>query len=304
MPSSNKPATKTTTQTKSPWAPAQPHLQSVLSRSGELAGDMSNWTPTYSDATQQGISGMQQAGQGPTGGYDAMSQVVPGAAQGFGTGLDQLRRVAQGGNLDGNPYLDASLQAGRDSVANNVNGQFSAAGRYGSGAHTASLTKGLGELETQARFQNYNNERAAQDRAAMALQSGGFQGANMAGQYDQAAIRPAQYNLAAGELQDTQARAIQQAPMNALNWQAGMVNPIAGQGGTSVGTEQTVQPSNKFGQILGGIQMGAGLLSGNPFAALGGLSSMFGPAAGPEGSTGYTAPSSYRGSWGNLVGGV
>lgn len=308
MPSSNKPATTTTKQERSPWAPAVGNLQTVLDRSADLAGTSSNWVPTYSQSTMGGIGGLEgyasTIAQNGSSAARALDPVVSGSVGGFGAGLGQLSQVAGGGYLNANPYLDQALSAGRDAVANKVNSVFSGAGRYGSAAHTGALTRELGNLESQARMGQYNQERTAQDSAARALYGGGFQGAGMGGALDAANLTPYQLMLQAGALRDQQSEQERTAPMRSTEWLAQMTNPIASMGGRTEGTQTTVQPTNRMSQIMGGVQMGLGLLAApmtggmSLIGAGNGLMNMMG------GGGGYTAPPSYRGSWGNLVGGV
>lgn len=284
----------TTTQTtqqsssRSPWAPTVQPLTGIVQNAETLAGDPSRWTPQYSGTTMAGIAGLENAAANGSGAFSALNSVVPGSTAGFGTGLGQLSQAAQGGYLNANPYFDAALNASRDQIANRVNSQFTGAGRYGSGAHAGTLTRELGNLEAQARFQNYNTERGAQDAAARTLYGGGFQGASMGGALDQAEINPALLQLQAGNLRDQMLNASRTAPMSALEWQSRMTTPIAGLGGdsTSTGTQtsQTVQPTNWLTTGLGIGQMGLGMLT-----APGGASLM-GTAAAPTllgGMTGY-----------------
>jgi len=282
MGSKNQTSTTTTSQQHAPWAPAQGNLQTVLDKSGELAGDMSRWTPTYSGSTMTGIQGLETAAQNGSAAAGTLGQIIPQSTEGFGVGTDQLMKTASGGMIGANPYLDAALNAGRESISNNVNGVFAGAGRYGSAAHTGALTKGLGDLEMQARMANYETERAAQENAARTLTSAGFSGASMSPQLDAANLMPAQLQLQAGGLRDQIATAERTAPMTAQQWLASQSVPIAGLGGSSSGTatQTTKTPSNTLGMILGGAQMGLGLLSGNPMMAMGGGSSLLGGMGG------------------------
>jgi len=264
MPSKSKPATTTTTQERSPWAPAQDNLKTVLGNASTLSGDVSNFTPTYSGSTQAGIAGLEGAAPNLTGARDALGNVVPGSTAGFGVGLGQMTDVASGAMLGANPYLDQVIAQSREGVTNAVNGQFAGAGRYGSAAHTGALTKGLGQMEMNARMGNYTTERAAQDNAARGLYGGGFQGAAMGGALDQAQLTPYQVMLQAGALRDAQSEAERTAPLRATEWLNAQSLPIAGAGGSATGTATIVQPSNPLGTILGGAQMGLGLLAGGP----------------------------------------
>lgn len=293
MPSSNKPAVKETKQEQSPWAPAQGNLNTVLSNSASLAGNLGNFTPNYSNSTMAGIQGLETAANaGPGAASQALGQIVPGSTEGFNTGMGQLSSVANGSFLNSNPYLDSALNAGRDAITNKVNSTFAGAGRYGSAAHTDTLTRGLGDLESQARMGQYNQERTAQDNAARTLYGGGFQGGALSGQLDSANLQPAQLNLQAGALRDQQSAATQQAPLNATQWLAQMTNPIAGMGGSTNQTQTQQQQNNPLTQWLGVGQMGLGLLTGNPVSGAQGLLSMFG------GNRGTTIPgTAANGGW-------
>lgn len=287
----NKPATTTTTQsqTRNPWDPAIAPLTGIINRSQALAGDMSNWTPTTSGQTMAGIQGLTDAANaGPTGGFEALNTVVGGSQRGFDTGLGTLTNAATGGTLNANPYLDDVINRTTNDIATRVNGQFTAGGRYGSGAHTATLAKEIGNTVGNMRLANYGTERAAQDNAARTLYGGGFTGAGFGTTLDNQAIRPALLNLQAGEIADRISNAERMAPMNAVQWQAGITNPIATMGGTSnsVGTSQTVQPTNWLTTGLGLGMSALGAMSGNPMAManlgsnLGGLMSGLGGGGG------------------------
>lgn len=64
-----------------------------------------------------------------------------------------------------NPYLDAMYGRAADQVTSSVNGNFAQAGRYGSGAHTASLTEGLGNMATDIYGGAYEADRGRQMQA-------------------------------------------------------------------------------------------------------------------------------------------
>lgn len=267
----NKPSTTTTTNTatKNPWDPTIAPLTGIVNQAQTLAGDVGNFTPTTSSQTQSGIDMLTRLSQGgPTAGNQALNNVVGGSGQGFNTGLGQLSSVANGGMLNSNTYLDPVINRTMNDTADKVNSQFTAGGRYGSGAHTGTLTKELGNTAANMRLGNYTTERAAQDAAAKTLYGGGLQGAGFSGQLDQTAAMPAQYALQAGQIQDRINEAQRQAPMNALNWQASITNPIAQMGGTnnSTNTQQTVQPTNWLTTGLGIGMAGLGAMSGNPMA--------------------------------------
>ena len=177
---------KTTSQVSNPWAPAQPYLKQGLSLAGDAAANtyngssiagLSDWTTqgwgqaannsqggmTTNLANQVGgsfgdilgnggLSGQQQmAGLGTMG---AMAQAQPGQQ----LSTDTLSRFASGGMMGNNPWLAQTLQTSMQDAADGVNSQFSGAGRYGSGAHTKTLTDRLGNIEANARMGDYNTQ--------------------------------------------------------------------------------------------------------------------------------------------------
>lgn len=88
-----------------------------------------------------------------------------------GNAENQLNSMISGGNT--NPFLDQMFQAGADKVKANVNSNFAAAGRYGSGAHTGTLADSLGNMAAQMYGGAYENDRARQMQAiGMAPQFG------------------------------------------------------------------------------------------------------------------------------------
>lgn len=273
--------TETTQQERAPWAPAQAGLQDVLDRSRTLAGDTSVWTPTYSSGTTDGVRRLGEFGAGPSFGANTMRGVIGNATAGMGAGTGQMEATARGDYLNSNRYLDPVLSKIMQETGDRVNAQFSAAGRFGSGAHTGVLTQELGGLDAKARLDNYMQERQNQINAAGNLSSLGMQGASMAPQVDAAAAAQIGYGLQAGQMQDAMDEAKRKAGVNAVNWQAGITTPIAGLGGTSSGTTTSTNTPSMGQQIMGGAMMGASIL-GAPFtggaslAGLGAGASMFG----------------------------
>lgn len=95
------------------------------------------------------------------------------------TGLDMVQKRAMNGsatvdnaeqNLNqmmsggANPYLDKMYGRAAEQVQNSVNSNFSAAGRYGSGAQTDVLSQNLGDMATQmygGAYENDQNRRMA-----------------------------------------------------------------------------------------------------------------------------------------------
>lgn len=257
--------TQTSSSSSNPWGPAQGPLQGIIGRASELGGDVSNFMPTFSGSTMQGIAGLEQAGQQPGAAANYLNPVVGGMGQGFQTGLGQMQSTAAGANLAGNPYLTQMLDYANQNTANRVNQQFSGAGRYGSGAHTGSLAREIGAQTTQALMNNYNTERGYQQQAAGQLYNGGAQGAALAGQLDQANLYDENALMQAGQMRDQIANQQRVAPMTALEWERSQIQPIGSMGGTQQGTSVTQTPANIPGMIIGGGMTALGLYNANPF---------------------------------------
>lgn len=86
--------------------------------------------------------------------------------------LDYYGDTLAGKNLNGNPYLDGIIASTNRGITDQVNSQFSSAGRYGSGMHAGILASRLAEADNGLRYQNYSTERGYQDAAAGRMLSG------------------------------------------------------------------------------------------------------------------------------------
>jgi len=298
--------TTTTQQTSNPWSPAQPVLSDILSQAQSLSGNTAAFAPTYTNT----INALSDFGRTPSMTAGAAQPIIQGSQQGYGQGLSELMATAQGQRMTGNPYLDAALSNASRRTADAVNAQFSGAGRYGSGAHTGVLTDRLGELETSARMGQYNTERQNQLGAANTLLSGGYQGVGIAGAADQAQAARMQAAIQAGQLQDEQANAAARAPISALDWLRGNATQIGAMGGESSGTQTQAKPADKLGMAVSAAQIGLGLATGNPFAALNGVNGLSANTQGmlgmdPKWLGGYGAPTSFgTDAAGRIVGGI
>ncbi len=277
-----KTQTTTAKSTRDPYAPAKPGLQSILDQSASLSGNTDLFKPVQGAQTNQSLNQLEALGNQGSAAVQPLQNLVQQTGEGAGIGFGQLQATARGDNLNGNPYFNDALKYQLDDVRDRVNQEYSAAGRYGSNAHTEGLTDGLGQLSVNAMMNNYNQERGYQVNAADRLAGYGFDGANAAGQLDQANAYGANLLGQVGAQRDQHATAAQQAPLRALEYQNNMTVPIAGLGGTSDSTQEQKTPSNTFGQILGGGLTVAGLLAGGPAgaAAAGGFGGLTGGGGG------------------------
>lgn len=139
---------KTTVQSNTPWAPAQPYILQNLQ-------DTKNTYDT-NQPTLQNYATQQQATYGA---------LAPGAMQGITGAQNLVNQNLSGANLNGNPYLEGIIGATNRDVTNGVNSQFNAAGRFGSGANQGILASKLAEADNNLRYQNYSTERGYQQNA-------------------------------------------------------------------------------------------------------------------------------------------
>lgn len=96
-----------------------------------------------------------------TSGFASMSQ-----GQGPSVAESNLMNIAQGGYLNRNdPNFEAALSRATDQTANSVNQQASSMGRTGSGTNQGVLAREVGNLQTDARLNQYNQERQNQTNA-------------------------------------------------------------------------------------------------------------------------------------------
>lgn len=256
---------KQTQQTQSktdPWAPAQPYLQDILSKAGNYANNTALFTPEFGQNTNQGLSNIATWSNSPSTFQQSAAPITQATTSAFPDAINTLRTTANGDMMRKNPYLDQYLQDASNSTANSVNQQFSAAGRYGSGAHTGVLANEIGKLQTGARMQDYTQERGNQLNASNLLASLGFQGANLGQGLDQDALNRAQVLFGAGQMSDQMAMAQKQAPLTALDWLKGTTVPIASLGSNSQGTATTTTNANPLGMVMGGLMGGLGLYNG------------------------------------------
>ena len=89
---------------------------------------------------------------------------------------DYTSGVLGGKWLNANPFTDQIVANASDDVTDRVNAAFGLAGRTGSGAHTESMAKGLGDAILGFRANDYNQERSRMDSAV-----GASVGLNQAG---------------------------------------------------------------------------------------------------------------------------
>ena len=91
--------------------------------------------------------------------------VAAAQGEGGGPGMQALGQFASG-QMMANPFLDATYDAAARQVEDRVNSRMALAGRTGSGAHQALMTRGLSDLGTQIYGQAYEQDMGRRLQAA------------------------------------------------------------------------------------------------------------------------------------------
>ena len=325
------PTVTNTSSKSSPWAPAQPALNSAL------GGALNAYNTTYNGPLVAGMdpnvtAGQNQqlgiAGQGMTSG--AAQTGIGGvqnmlASGGIGApmqyGIDTLKStvnnlnpLASGQYLQGNPYLDSIINTTNQNTMNDVNAQFSKAGRYGSGAYAGTLGQKLAQNEGGLRYQDFMNQLntmlsannaiggAANSVAGIGQQgiSNVMNGGAALQNYQNPLYADANAQKAVGgermDYEQAKIDAANQAPWTKVGNLAQIAQGIGSLGGQSKSTSTSIgpvqnQPQMSTGQMmLGGALGGLGLL-GN-IATGGGFKGLFGS---PGSLLGSPFPASYGG---------
>lgn len=168
----DSPKTHTTTTNSAPWSVQQPYLQRGFAdalKVYETGGPQyyqGNTVAPLSDPSQAALTGIANRAQ-------AGSPLTTGAQ-----GLAQ--QTINGDFLNSNPNFQAALdmatrgatQNFNESVMPGIASQFSAAGRYGSGAHqdvagraVRDFGQSISDTAGQLAYQDYGNERTRQMQA-------------------------------------------------------------------------------------------------------------------------------------------
>lgn len=239
-----------------PWAPVSQDMLDIASGARGLY--QSN--PTGLGATSQaaiagGINTADAWASMPQASNVAYNQVVGGLRdKRLSTRADEiyntssasesnLQDAASGKYLSGaNPYLDDLINRSQRDAANEVAARFAKSGRYGSGNFAAATADATGRIATEARLQDYEQERARQMQANQQIDSAKMARLGLSANYIQAfnanraqlaqmapgidtarfqnAMAPSLAKLGFGQIQD-------EAPWKTLGLYAGIEGPLA-----------------------------------------------------------------------------
>jgi hypothetical protein len=176
----------------------------------------STYSQPYIDQAVQGVNAGAQQSQ------DLLNKYLPQGEK----SLSYFGDVMGGKYLDqGNPYLQGMIDQTNESVGNQVDSRFSAAGRYGSDYNVGELARQLSNSENNLRYGNYATERGYQNNAALG---------NLAG-IESLAGMPSQF----------------------ANNQANAINSLVGKYVTSTGNSTTKQSGSIMDMLAQAAQVAA-----------------------------------------------
>ena len=237
--------TSKTTSNQGPPAYLQPYLKYGAQQAQQLY--QSSSPSYYPGSTVASQSPYTQAALQGTAARATNGSPLNAASSGY------LQNVLGGDYLNaGNPYQGALDQSILGPVSANVNSQFSAAGRYGSGAHAGEL--GTAEVNALAPYQygNYQQERANQQAAAGMAPNQAAQDYVDLGQLAAAGQQQDQYGQSLVNANVDKWNYNQNLPYNKLSQYMGLLN---GNNYGTQGTSTQTTPSQGFnwGGLLGGV---------------------------------------------------
>jgi hypothetical protein len=263
----------------SPWAPAQPMLQSILNGLGQQSTGPTSAQTSAANTLQTEAGQIPDMGPAATTAVNNALGTNTSGAQGLlssslGTLQSQLNPIATASlNPMDTPGFSNALGTMNQDITNQVNDQFAAAGRDLSPGNSQALARGISQGDSAAIAGQYNQNVANASNAANSLfgagstTASGLTAQQLAQEQAQLSGVGASTALPGiftqpGATQLGAATTSAQLPLSTLQSLEGLTVPIAGLGGQSSGTStgtQTTQTS-PISSILGGALGGAGLL--------------------------------------------
>lgn len=272
----------TTVQKADPWAGQQPYLQDIFQQAqqlynaggmapnyypGQTVADQSKWTQ---DALQMQADRAQNGSPLIDNASNAMNNITTGQALQNNQGLNVLNQLSQ----EDNPYVDELYNRANSQAQSAINGNFSAAGRYGSGAHAAASADAANNLANDM-YSALWDKRADAAQAAGQLYNTGIGQQVVAGQAGQQLANQAYTDAAAlgqaGAAMDDYNQQKINADIDRYNYNQQQAllalqnynNLIQGSyGGTTTTTGQQQSGGSSFGNVLGGGLTGWGIGAG------------------------------------------
>lgn len=282
------PVTQQTTQTRDPWAAAQPHLTGIMNQA-DVQYAAGGYSP-YTGQTQAELNPLTTSSLAQM--YGMTTQGQPSIDAGLGLANQQMGNYGlspEQQNLysqistQQNPYLQSILDTNNRRIGDRVNASMSGAGRYGSAQHTDVLGRALAESADPLLAQDFQQRQQMRNEMLGSGMQRAGQWAQLAPSLEQARYAPAERDFGIGQFYDARSQAAladqiklynaQQAyPWEQLSRYQALIGGAGALGGTQV-TSSPIQQPSALQAGLGGAAAGAGIGSifGAPGAAVGGL---------------------------------
>ena len=238
-----------TTQTTQPWYGQEaPLLQSYTMAQNYANQNPTNYVAPLSSQQNQAIQAMTNYGSAPSA-YQTATE-------------NNLTNIENGQNLSAsNPYFQNMMGQVAQTVTPEVQSQFEAAGRYGSGDDQAALSSALTNEAGNLAYQNYQQGLTQQ-----------LQGAALAPNLQGMDLSQINSLLQAGQITQAQAQNLLNAPLQQMSNYAGLVQ---GNTGTQTTTPYFTNPAlGALGGAASGAMVGSEIYPGigtAAGAAIGGL---------------------------------
>lgn len=174
-------STTTTSQPAPGMSQLMSNAQGVFNKGSAWAPNTSSMVTPFSTQTKQAMSGMTGAANSSIPAFNQNFSNITGLTQDGGLNdlqdqqVDRLNPIANGDRMNGNPYLDDLIKRSGDDIRYQQGAIASGAGRYGSGGHEGVLSKAIGDMSGNLRYQNYGDEANRQMDAIGSLFNAGTQ---------------------------------------------------------------------------------------------------------------------------------
>lgn len=171
----------TSTQPSPGMSQLMGNAQGVFNSGSAWAPNTSSMVTPFSMQTKQAMSGMTGAANSAMPAFDQNFKNITGLTQDGGLNalqqqqVNRLNPIANGDRMNGNPYLDDLIKRSGDDIRYQTGLSASGMGRYGSGGHEGVLSKAIGDMSGNLRYQNYGDEANRQMDAIGSLFNAGTQ---------------------------------------------------------------------------------------------------------------------------------
>lgn len=161
--STNQQASSTSTETPNNL----PYVQQGWDLASKLFGNTNDNGATFNNGRDLAATGANAATGAITGGLNTAGQLANG---GTGNAANKYLTPFADGSMNGsNPYFQNTIDLLTQSLRPQVDGNFAASGRYGSGANAHAFADALTKAASGMAYQNYNDSTNRSLQAGQAL---------------------------------------------------------------------------------------------------------------------------------------